>query len=371
MSAEMIDNNESASLQPDDELNKIQRRTSRRSMVEPCIVMMTVLAVGFVMSKASQVAIPFMLAFLLTMIFVPVIKLGEPHRIPTGIMILVVMALVLSILMPFGIFLNTLMQSMMRTLPDYYNKLVDIGRSFLEHYDLPREFWVTINWYNTVGRYVSGMTGFLLNWIGTLTMTMVFLVFMLLETPYMEKRIRMAFRGDGGERISSIADKVLGQISKYLRTLTVISFVTGVCVFLILSAIGIDFAMTWGVLAFFLNFIPTLGSIAASLPPILIALVQYYPSWWPSILTMVALLAIQFSIGNIMTPKIMGDTLDLSPVIILISLLFWGLIWGLSGALLSVPITVMIKIICENVPRLNFVAMLMCSAKDGRRGDGQ
>jgi predicted PurR-regulated permease PerM len=99
--------------------------------------------------------------------------------------------------------------------------------------------------------------------------------------------------------------------------------------------------------------------------------VQYYPNWVPSLVTFLALVTIQFVIGNIMTPKIMGDTLDLSPVVILISLMFWGIIWGLSGALLSVPIAVMIKIICENVPEFHFVAMLMCSARKARHPGGK
>ncbi|MDR1885378.1 MAG: AI-2E family transporter [Synergistaceae bacterium] len=349
----------------------VRRRDRRHSMLEPCVVVMTVLAVGFVLSNAAQVAIPFMLAFLLTMLFTPVVKLGEPFRLPVPVMVVVVLVLLLAILLPLGIFLNSMMQSVVQTLPQYYNKLMDIGRTLLEEYDFPKDFWVSINWFNTVGRYLSGMTGFLLNWLGTLLMLMVFLVFMLLETPYTERRIRMAFRGEGGERVSRIADKVMGQISKYLRTLAVISFITGVCVFVALYALGIDFALTWGVLAFFFNFIPTIGSIAASIPPVLVALVQYYPNWVPSVLTLLALLSIQFFIGNIMTPKIMGDTLDLSPVVILISLMFWGIIWGLSGALLSVPIAVMIKIICENVPQLHFVAMLMCSAKRGRASESQ
>jgi predicted PurR-regulated permease PerM len=120
-------------------------------------------------------------------------------------------------------------------------------------------------------------------------------------------------------------------------------------------------------LAFVLNFIPTIGSIVASVPPILVAIVQHYPNPTPVVLTLLALLGIQFTIGNILTPKIMGDTLDLSPVVILISLMFWGIIWGVVGALLSVPIAVMIKIICENVEALDFVAVLMSAPKESHK----
>lgn len=339
-----------------------------RSVIEPCVVIMTVLAVGLVLSKAAQVAIPFMLAFLLSMLLAPVIKWGRPYKLPPSIMVLFVLIALIAVCLPLGILLNTRLQGMMEILPGYYNKLVDIGQSLLAKTNLPKDFWVTINWYNTVGRYLSGMTGFLLHWLGNLLMVTVFLVFMLLESPYIHNRLNMAFKGENGERIREIGDKIVFQISKYLRTLAIISLATGICVWIALSLLGIDFALTWGILAFFLNFIPTIGSIMASVPPILVALVQYYPNWVPCFLTAFSLLVIQFTIGNIMTPKIMGDALDLSPVVILISLLFWGLIWGFSGALLSVPIAVMIKIICENIPQLNFLAMLMCSAKEDRHG---
>jgi predicted PurR-regulated permease PerM len=352
--------------------NRLPRRRERpHSVVEPCMVVITVLAVGFVLSYAAQIAIPFMLAIILTMLFTPVIKLGEPYKLPVPAMVLVVLVCLLIIMLPMGIFLNSTMQGAVQALPQYYNKLVDIGRSVLDKYDFPREFWVTINWFNTVGRYVSGMTGFLLHWLTSLTMVMIFLVFMLMESPYMEHRIRRAFKGESGEQISRIADKVVSQISRYLRTLAVISLATGICAFMALSLLKIDFALTWGVITFFLNFVPTVGSIVASIPPILVALVQYYPNWVPAVATFLALLTIQFTIGNIMTPKIMGDALDLSPVVILISLMFWGGIWGISGALLSVPIAVMIKIICENVPQLHFVAMLMCSARKGHHSESQ
>lgn len=336
------------------------------SVMETCVAIMTIIGVGFVLSKAATVARPFMLSFLLSMLFFPLVKWGAKKHIPTLVMVLAVMASLASVLLPLGIFLNSMMQGMAEILPTYFTKLVAIGQTLLVQFDLPKDFWVSVNWYNTIGRYVSGMTGFMLNWIGTMAMMLVFLVFMLLESPTAENRLRLAFRGESGRKIAMIAGKVVTQISKYLRTLAVISFATGCCVWAALTLIGVDFALTWGVLAFFLNFIPTIGSIAASIPPILVAIVQFYPNWVPAILTFLSLLMIQFTIGNLMTPKIMGDALDLSPVVILISLMYWGLIWGFSGALLSVPIAVMIKIICENVPQLNFIAMMMCSAKEER-----
>jgi predicted PurR-regulated permease PerM len=333
------------------------------SVTEICLVLIAIIAVGFVLSKAERVAIPLTLAFILALLLVPVIKAGAPYKIPAFVMVLVVIACFLAIFLPLGVFLNSRLQSTVNILPVYYSKLVRLSQTLLEKYQVPPVFWESINWYNTVGRYLTGMTGFMLHWLSNLVMIMVFLIFMLLESPYMEHRIGMAFKGENGDKISGVADKIVRQISKYLRTLAVISFSTGAFVWAALAMLKIDFALTWGILAFVLNFIPTVGSIAASIPPILVAIVQFYPDPTPAILTFFALLAIQFTIGNILTPKIMGDALGLSPVVILVSLMFWGIIWGISGALLSVPIAAMIKIICENVEPLHFIAVLMSSAK--------
>jgi predicted PurR-regulated permease PerM len=139
--------------------------------------------------------------------------------------------------------------------------------------------------------------------------------------------------------------------------------VTGLLVWFFLAYLKIDFAVTWGVLAFILNFIPTVGSIIASIPPVLVALVQFYPSYMPAIITAFALLSIQVTIGNFITPKVMGDRLNLSPVVVLISLLFWSLIWGVVGALISTIIAAIIKIVCESIPSLNFISVMMGSGK--------
>ena len=167
----------------------------------------------------------------------------------------------------------------------------------------------------------------------------------------------------GAERARKILSTISWQIGSYLSTLAVISAVTGLFVWLALEYLNVDFAVSWGVLAFVLNFIPTIGSIVASIPPILVALVQFYPSVYVAVLTALSLLTIQMTIGNFITPKVMGDRLNLSPVVVLISLLFWGLIWGVVGALISVLIAAIIKIVCENFPALNVISVMMGSGK--------
>lgn len=164
--------------------------------------------------------------------------------------------------------------------------------------------------------------------------------------------------------MQQVINAISAQIGRYLVTAVIISAATGIAAWLALTAIGVDFAVNWGVLAFVLNFIPYIGSILASIPPILVALVKFYPDLGPAIAASIALLIIQMGIGNFLTPKVMGDALDINPIIVLVSLLFWGWLWGGFGAVLAVPIAVVIKIVCENIPSLRPVAILM---ESGRR----
>ena len=126
-------------------------------------------------------------------------------------------------------------------------------------------------------------------------------------------------------------------------------------------------AAGWGVLTFLLNFIPTVGSIIATIPPVVMAIIQFSPGLFKPVMVLVSLAAIQLTIGNIITPKVMGDKLGVSPVVILLSLLLWGMIWGIPGALLSTPIISIIKIVCENIPVLHSIAILIGSGESVRK----
>ncbi len=134
-------------------------------------------------------------------------------------------------------------------------------------------------------------------------------------------------------------------------------------VWLVLVVAKVDFPMTWAVFTFLLNFIPTVGSVIATVPPVLVALVQFYPGFWPAAIVLILLLAIQQTMGSFIEPKLMGNSLNLSPVVILLSLVFWGWLWGIVGALLSVPIAAAIKIVCENIDALKPVSVLMGAGK--------
>ena len=197
-------------------------------------------------------------------------------------------------------------------------------------------------------------------------MTFVFLMFMLVEAPYMDDKVEKAFGRNSG-RVRKILSSISEEVSQYLGTLALISLATGICAWLVLMIFGVKLAAGWGVLTFLLNFIPTVGSIIATIPPVVMAIIQFSPGLFTPFLVLVSLTSIQLIIGNVITPKVMGDRLGVSPVMILLSLLLWSMIWGIPGALLSTPIMSIIKIVCENVPVLHTIAILIGSGESVRK----
>jgi predicted PurR-regulated permease PerM len=139
---------------------------------------------------------------------------------------------------------------------------------------------------------------------------------------------------------------------------------TGLLVGLWTLAVGLDFALFWGLSAFLLNYVPTIGSLVAAVPAIALALVQLGPG--AAMLTATGYLVINIGIGNLIEPAVMGKRLDVSPLIVLLSLLFWGWVWGPIGMLLSLPLTMVLKIVFENTPDLAWIAVLMGPARDQR-----
>jgi len=163
--------------------------------------------------------------------------------------------------------------------------------------------------------------------------------------------------------LQDVMRAVSAGIRQYLSVKTVMSLITGVLCYAILKLYAVDFAEFWGLLIFFLNFIPNIGSAIAVIIPSLLALVQF-DTVWTGITVAILMMAVQFIIGNVVEPRFMGKTLNLSPFVVIVSLTFWGTIWGLEGMFLSVPMTASFAIICRSIPELRWIAILL--SEDGR-----
>jgi predicted PurR-regulated permease PerM len=192
---------------------------------------------------------------------------------------------------------------------------------------------------------------------------LIFLIFLLLEKPLFKRKIARAFGESNGRRIGQILEHINQQVGRYINLKFFISLATGFFVWVFLTIIGLDFPLVWGVLAFLLNFIPSIGSFIFVVITIIMGVVQFYPLMGKMIAVAASMIGIQVIIGNILDPRLQGHRLNISPFLILFSLIFWGWIWGAAGMFLAVPIIVIIKIICENIPTLKPIAVLMESGQ--------
>ena len=186
------------------------------------------------------------------------------------------------------------------------------------------------------------------------------MVFILLEASSVQTKVEAAF--GRSENSLERPRKFLQNIGRYLGIKTLVSFATGACAGVLTWAVGVDFPLLWSMLAFLLNYVPTIGSIIAAVPAILLALVQLGPGEAGA--TAVGFAAINVIFGNFLEPRLMGYGVGISPLIVFVGLVFWGWVFGPVGMLLSVPLTMTLKLALESDERTRWVAILLGSERD-------
>jgi AI-2 transport protein TqsA len=338
----------------------------RNKITQAFLGILVLVAVGVVLKYAATVILPLIIAWLLSFVIAPVVNFMTARKIPTTLAVFIILIVLLGIIYLSGTFLYTRISAFAAAYPRYHTRMTELIGAVSNQLNLSFDPLAGFNWGQSIGQFLMTLSGSIFAFVSKLVLVIIFLFFILLGKPFFKYKILKSFSDDKANQFSQITFSITAQIRRYLSLQFLISFVTGWLVWLALVLIGVDFAVTWGALAFFLNFIPTVGSIAASLPPILLALVQFYPSIWPGVITLLSILTIQLGMGNGIAPKVLGDQLNLSPVVILLSLLFWGWLWGIVGALLSVPITAALKIVCENIEPLQPISVMMGSGKSYR-----
>lgn len=212
----------------------------------------------------------------------------------------------------------------------------------------------------------------ILGWIGdsaaalasNVILIAIYVGFLLAEEHVIPGKLtRLQSDDSRASRVLELAEEVSSSVQRYIGMKTVISLATAIVSYLILLVVGVDFAAIWAILVFFLNFIPTIGSIVAAIFPALLTLIQF-DTLTPFLIVAAGLGITQFLFGNVIEPAYMGRSLNLSALMILLSLSFWGIVWGVAGMFLAVPIMVMTGIVCAQFPQLRWIAVMLST--DGR-----
>ncbi len=215
-----------------------------------------------------------------------------------------------------------------------------------------------------LGKLIGDIAAGVMALAGNAGMVAIYVVFLLLEQRYFSIKIRLLFpHKDKREKVQSVMHQIQVQIRQYLYLKTILSVLTGLLSYLVLIWVGVDYAPFWALLVFLLNYIPTIGSLIAVALPTVLALVQF-ETFTPFLILFVSLGSLQMLIGNVIEPRMMGSSLNLSPLVVILALSLWGQIWGIIGMFLSVPITVIVLIILSHFLPTRPVAIML--SKNGR-----
>jgi len=316
---------------------------------------------GLILKLARPVLIPFILAVFLSYVIDPALTFLTRCRCPRPWAVPVVLVGTFVFLYLLGVLVYSSGKAFVTDLPKYQERLAEIS-GFLARgigpvrIDLPSALGSLD--INQLGRVVVKAIGPFFTVLGKLLLVFLFLVFIVAGRGRADAKIPRAI-GDGhAGRVRAIMDRINGQVQRYLIIKTAIGLGNGLMVWIVLSAFGVDFALLFGLLAFALNYIPNIGSVIATVLRVGFAFFQFGTFWTPFWILVITT-GLDNVLGNVVEPRVMGKGLGLSPLLVFFSLLFWGWLWGIPGMILSVPLTAVVRIVCQNVPALKPVAVLM------------
>jgi AI-2 transport protein TqsA len=331
---------------------------SKTAQVLVILASFVIVAAG--MKAAESIIVPFLLALFISIVTSPPFFWLQKKGIPKGIALLLIILFFLILISLIGILIGTSVTDFTTKLPFYEEKLQDQTRAVI--------LWLTENKFiepdfelakalnpSSILKVVGDTFNQIGNLIANGFLILLTVIFMMLEISSLPLKLkRMLSNPDKSIlRLQAVFDK----INKYIAIKTWVSLGTGILVYILLLIIGVDYAILWAVLAFALNFIPTIGSIIALIPPALLAIIQL--GIGEAFIVLLGYLVINTIMGNILEPKFMGKGLGLSTLVVFLSLIFWGWILGPIGMLLSVPLTITIKIVLDSSEETRWLSVLL------------
>ncbi len=332
------------------------------------LLVLTVIVLAAVLKVTGTFLVPVTIAMFVSLVFEPlIVTLNTKFKIPWIAGIFIVLTLVIVSAWIIASLLLSSIRTIIDLYPRYEERFTVIYKAIAGLFALPynaestlfQNLWGQLGIRQTLRNFAFSLSNSLIVFFKDLLLVLLFAVFFLLDLRYLRQKLDFAF-GDGSKgKAALIITDIIQQVTRYMSVKFFISLLTGVLIFLGTFAVGMGFPILWGFLAFILNFIPNFGSILSGVLTSVFALVQFWPQPAPVVFVAVLMCAVNFILGNIIEPRVQGRHLGLSPFIIIVSLSFWGWLWGFTGLILAVPMMVILKIICENVSILHPAAVLM------------
>ncbi|MDE2923245.1 MAG: AI-2E family transporter [Acidobacteriota bacterium] len=342
----------------------------RLLLVAACVV---VLVAG--LRAASSIMIPFLVAVFIAAISLPVLTWLQ-QRLPMIVAVLGTILMDLLVLALVGYLVGSTANQVAGEMGEIQSTLtewIEDGGEWLEARGVPVASGLAGDDSLPLALFSRFEPGFLVDFVNrTLRATTAALssflvislivIFTLFEAATFGPKVRAAFGSAGAEARFA---RAMHDIQHYMGIKTVISLATGLLIGIWVGVLGVEFAVFWGLVAFVLNFIPNLGSIIAAVPTTLLAMVQIGVG--RALLVALGYLVVNMVIGNFIEPPLLGRRLGLSALVVVLSLVFWGWVWGPVGMLLSVPLTMVVKILLENTEEFRWVAVLLGDSREAER----
>lgn len=317
----------------------------------------------------KSIMLPLLVAWLLSFVLGPFVELLMRRKIPLWLAIIIMVTSVFLFVYLVGLLIYSSSSSFMDEFPKYEERITILAQDILTHFDIPlpqaKEYISTLNWEEALQKYkipqlVSSTLGSFFSFLGNLIMVILLMLFIIPGRIKIGNRLQRTFKEDTAkaEKFQLVLNTINSRVQLYLLAKTAVSLTTGVIASIILLAFGVDFAIMWGLFIFLLDYIPNIGSVIAIIPPILVCFIQYGFDFH-FIIVAIMLIMLQMVMGNVVEPRVVGKHLNLSPLVVIISLVFWGWLWGIPGMVLAIPLVSSLKIVCENISPLKPIAAII------------
>jgi predicted PurR-regulated permease PerM len=309
---------------------------------------------------AEALIVPFLLAVFISIIVSPVMLWLRRHGVGSAVALVLMVAALVVVMLALTSLIGSAFERFRSDMPEYQRLLETKTEAMVEWLEAkgmeaPEQLLEEQINPQRVMRFAGNLMGGLSGVLGNSFLILLTVVFMLLEGSTFAAKLRAL--PEGLREPMAQYREVIASIRRYMAIKTVISLITGVLVTGLLMVLGIEYAVLWGLLAFVLNYIPNIGSILAAVPPMLLALVL--KGVWPAVWVAAGYFAVNTLMGNLVEPRVMGRGVGLSPLVVFISLVFWGWLLGPVGMLLSVPLTMSVKIALSAGESTRFIALLL------------
>lgn len=317
---------------------------------------------------AEAFFVPLLMAVFLTVLCASPMRWLCRRGAPEWLAVALVVCGAALVVLAVAVVLGGTVQTFLAALPEYRARLDGMVQGMLSYLEAQgiRLSAEQLSAQMNVGAVfdLAGLAaGSLVAAFSNIVLVLILMAFFLFEVRRGPRLIRRAM-GDPDADLSSL-ERGADQVQRYLAIKTVLSLVNAAVVVGVCVLFGVDFALLWGLLAYLFNYVPNIGSMLAGIPPVLVALVQLGPARAATIAGI--LLLIDMVSGHVIEPKVMGRRLGLSPMVVMVSLFFWGWMWGPVGTLLSVPLTSMARIMFEHTEDLRWLAVLLGPDDPDRR----